>query len=54
MEDVLWLWEDFDEGGDAKLAAVRLDAEEVEGGRMYIESQFLLQMDSHEIWITDN
>lgn len=54
MQDIFWLWEDFDEGGGAKLAEVRWDAEEVEGGRMYIESQSLLQMDSHEIWIIDN
>ena len=54
MEDVFWLWEDFDEEGGAKLAEVRWDAEEVGGGRMYIKSQSLLQMDSHEIRIIDN
>ena len=54
MEDIFWLWEDFDEGGGAKLAEVRWDAEEVGGGRMYIKSQSLLQMDSHEIRIIDN
>ena len=54
MEDIFWLWEDFDEGGGAKLAEVRWDAEEVGGGRMYIKSQSLLQMDSHEIRIIDS
>ena len=54
MEDIFLLWEDFDEGGGAKLAEVMWDAEEVGGGRLYIESQSLLQMDSHEIQITDN
>ena len=54
MEDVFWLWEDFDEEGGAKLAEVRWDAEEVGGGRMNTQSQCLLQMDSHEIRMIDD